>query len=302
MGISRVAVWKAVQSLVEAGYSIETKETGYLLNPKNEKDFLYPWEFRDKESLFYHYINTDSTMDRAKELALKGINFAVVSAEKQSAGKGRHGRTWISKQGGLFFTILDRPRITITDYTLFSHILQIAAVKTISAVCGKKAYLRWPNDIYINNKKIAGSITEISGIGDLVTWITGGIGVNVNNKAPTLKATSISEITGHQVSRREVLGKIIDEIDIVKKKFISDAVYSQGSQVLAAEWNSLSDCIGAKAAVFEPEGKDDNNTGKILSRGIFQGVDPKGRCILKTKDETLLFNHGSVSLAFLHNA
>ena len=308
--ISRVAVWKTVQALVEAGYSIETGETGYLLDPKNEKDFLFPWEFGEKESQFYHYSTTGSTMDRARELAIRGVESGIITAEKQTAGRGRNGRTWVSRQGGLFFSILDRfnknsRRLSISDYTQFSIIMQIAVVKSISFLCSKKAFLRWPNDIYINNRKIAGITTEISGEGDLLTWVSVGIGVNVSNKTPFPKATTVSEIVGHHISRKDVLKKIIEEIDIVKKTFSSTAAYAQGNRALAAEWNSLADCIGAKAAIFEPEKKDDNtieNTGKVLARGVFAGIDPAGRCVLKTNTEKgdLYFNHGTVSLAYLN--
>jgi len=307
IGVSRVAVWKTVQSLTEAGYSIETGENGYSINPKNEKDFLYPWEFGEKESLFYHYKNTTSTMDRAKEMALSGaFKDSCFTAEKQSAGRGRNGRTWISRQGGLFFSILERPNLTIADYTLSSLIMQIAVVKSISKICGKKAYLRWPNDIYINNRKIAGITTEISGEGDIITWLTGGIGVNVNNPSPSIKATSCSEITGKQISRRVVLTNILEEIEKTKKAFLSTADYSQGNRVLSSEWNSLADCIGAKAAVFKSTCDDEKfnenaneKSAKVFARGIFQGIDPLGRCVLKTQDKTFYFNHGSVSLAFL---
>jgi BirA family biotin operon repressor/biotin-[acetyl-CoA-carboxylase] ligase len=304
LGVSRVAVWKAVQSLVEAGYSVETGEKGYSLDPKNEKDFLYPWEFGVKEKFFYHYKNTDSTMDRARELALNGeANGTVVIAEKQNAGRGRNGRTWISRQGGLFFTILEEPHLTIADYILVSLVTQIAVARIVSNFCGKQAYLRWPNDVYINQRKIAGITTEISGEGGLISWLSCGVGVNVNNSTPSLKAVSCQEVTGHEFSRREILVNILDEIEKVKKKFSSHAAYSQGNRALAAEWNSLADCVGAKAAIFEPEKKDKNSldrTGKTLARGIFSGIDPAGRCILKTEKGILYFNHGSVSLAFLN--
>ena len=307
MGISRVAVWKTVQALVEAGYSIETGETGYLLEPKKEKDFLYPWEFGEKEGLFFHYKNTGSTMDRARELALRGVaGGTVITAEKQSEGRGRNGRTWVSRQGGLFFTILERPRLAIADYALLSLVMQIAVARCVSSVCGQQAYVRWPNDVYINRRKIAGITTEISGEGDLINWLSGGVGVNVNNQTPSAKAANCAEITGRQLSRREILGKILDEIEIVKKTFSSTAAYFQGSRALAAEWNSLSDCIGAKAAVFEPVNKEENYSadkpGRIFARGTFAGIDPSGRCILKTEDGkgNLYFNQGSVSLAFLN--
>ena len=314
LGVSRVAVWKTVQFLTEAGYSIETGETGYSLDPNNEKDFLYPWEFGEKENLFFHYKNTGSTMDRAREMALRNAESgSVFTAEKQNAGRGRNGRTWISRQGGLFFSILERPRFSISDYSLYSLIMQIAVVRCVTSICGKKAYLRWPNDVYINRRKIAGITTEIAGEGDLITWLTGGIGVNVNNPSPTVKATSCIEITGHQISRREILNSILDEIEKVKKAFTTSAAYSQGNPSLAAEWNSLADCIGAKAAVFEPaqeslpqkasaaNGNNNavNKNDKVLARGIFKGIDPVGRCILETEKSTLYFNQGSVSLAFL---
>jgi len=307
LGVSRVAIWKTVQALVEAGYSIETGETGYLLDPKKEKDFLYPWEFGEKENLFYHYKSTGSTMDRARELALRGTaTGAVITAEKQSAGRGRYGRTWVSRQGGLFFSILERPRLAIADYTLLSLVMQIAVARTVTSFCGKKACLRWPNDVYINRRKIAGITTEISGEGDLISWLSGGVGVNVNNPTPSGKATSCAEVTGRQFSRRVILGKILDEIENVKKQFSSSAAYFQGNHALAAEWNSLSDSVGAKAIVFESENKTEDysldKSGRILARGVFAGIDPAGRCILKTEGEkgNLYFNQGSVSLAFLN--
>jgi len=304
LGISRVAVWKIVQSLVEAGYSIETGGSGYLLDPAKEKDFLYPWEFGERESLFYHYKNTESTMDRAREAALRGAaGGTIITADKQSAGRGRNGRTWVSRQGGLFFSIIERPRLTVADYSLVMLVMQIAAAKSISLICGRKAYLRWPNDVYINNRKIAGLTAEIAGEGDMITYLTGGIGINVNNNAPSQKAVSCAEITGNQIMRKMVLNTMINEIDSVKKLYNTTAAYSQGNRALCEEWNSMSDCIGAKTAVFEPESKDDNfaeKSGRILARGAFQGIDPAGRCIIKTEEGKLYFNQGSVSLAFLN--
>jgi BirA family biotin operon repressor/biotin-[acetyl-CoA-carboxylase] ligase len=244
-------------------------------------------------------------MDRGRELALRGAaDGTVVTAEKQSAGRGRSGRSWISRQGGLFFTIIERPRLSIADYSLLSLVMQIAVCRVVTKVCGKQAYLRWPNDVYIDRRKIAGIITEISGEGDLITWLCGGIGLNVNNPTPSGKATSIAEVTGRHYSRRNILQNILAEIEKVKKTFSSTAAYFQGNRALCAEWNSLSDCIGAKAAVFEPDNKKENlidKPGKVLARGIFFGIDPAGRCILKTAagEDDLHFNQGSVSLALL---
>lgn len=302
LGLSRVAVWKAAQTLINAGYKIEASETGYFLDPKSEKDFLFPWEFLEKEPLFRHHDITDSTMDRAREAADQGApSGTVIIAEKQSLGRGRNGRAWISRQGGLFFTLLDRPSLSISDYPLYSLILQIATAQSLSAICGKQAFLRWPNDIYIDGRKIAGVMTEISGEGDLINWITGGIGVNVNNYALSGKTTSCAEITGREVSRKEVLLKIFDEIEKLKKQFAPDAAYSQGNRALAAEWNSLSCKIGAAAAIVDETslpGKE-----RVLARGVFDGIDPGGRAILKTVgaeggQSFLYFSPGPASMVF----
>jgi BirA family biotin operon repressor/biotin-[acetyl-CoA-carboxylase] ligase len=244
-------------------------------------------------------------MDRAREQALRGAQTgSIFAAEKQSAGRGRSGRTWISRNGGLFFTVLERPQSAVADYTLLSLVAQIATVRTVSEFCGKQAFLRWPNDIYINSRKIAGVTTEISGEGDIISWLSIGIGVNINNPVPSGKAASCAEITGRQLSRRDMLNAILEESKKVRDKFTSHAAYSQGNRALAAEWNSLADCVGAKATIFEPEDAKENYTidkpGKILARGIFSGIDAAGRCILKTEKGNLYFNQGSVSLAFLN--
>jgi BirA family biotin operon repressor/biotin-[acetyl-CoA-carboxylase] ligase len=318
IGVSRVAVWKTVQALMEFGYSIQTIESGYFLNPKDEKDFLYPWEFGEKEKMFFHYQETGSTMDRAREMALRGkAGGSVFTAEKQSAGRGRIGRTWVSHAGGLFFSMLERPCLTLSDYTQLSLVTQIASARVISKVCGKQAHLRWPNDVYIDNRKIAGISTEVLGEGDIISWLTLGIGINVNNPVPSENAASCAEIIGHTISRREVLNDILDEIEKVKKTFDTRNVSLQGvstpdvatsgNSALVAEWNSHSDKIGAKAVVFEPENKNSaysiDNPGQILAQGIFSGIDSSGKCILKIEDDSekmVHFNQGAVSLVFLN--
>jgi BirA family biotin operon repressor/biotin-[acetyl-CoA-carboxylase] ligase len=309
IGVSRVAVWKTVQSLVDSGYAIQTSENGYLLNTEDENDFLYPWEFGEKEKQFFHYQETGSTMDRAREKALQGIaGGTVFTAEKQSAGRGRSGRSWISHSGGLFFSMLERPKLTIADYTQFSLIAQIAVVRVISKVCGKKAALRWPNDVYIANRKIAGISTEVSGEGDVISWLTLGIGINVNNPVPSEKAANCAEIIGHNISRWQLLHDILDEIDNVKKMFYTEDIFLHENNALSAEWNTHSDKIGAKAVVFNPEDKTQHysidDPGQILAKGTFSGIDYMGKCILKNEDNTekslLYFNQGSVSLVFLN--
>ena len=297
LGVSRVAVWKSIQALTNAGYPVETTGSGYALKSVKDNDFLYPWEFGEREPLFRYINSTGSTMDRAREFALQGMEEGIIIAERQSAGRGRFGRTWASRQGGLYCTILDRPGIALADYSLPVMLFQISVARALSSVCGKPARLRWPNDIYIDKRKAAGILSELEGKGDTINWISIGIGVNVNNAVSPEHAASCSAILGHPVSRREVLIRIIDEAERLKKRALSGTAYSQGNRLLADEWNSMADCIGVRVAVID-SAHGAGEKGRILARGIFSGVDPAGRCIIKPDNGkgSLYFNPGPVSV------
>jgi len=301
-GISRVGVWKAIQSLLAAGYLIKANDSGYFLDPDKNSDFLYPWEFGEKEQMFRFFESTKSTMDNARDFASQGqISGIVAVADTQSAGRGRNGRTWASRQGGLYCSFLDRPAIPIADYCVPLMLYQIAAARAISAVCGKPAKLRWPNDIYIDGRKIAGIITEIKAEGDMINWVVTGIGVNVNNLSPSAKAISCCEIVRRTVPRRQLLTAIIKEADQLKKNADSTMAYTQGSRYLAAEWNSLADCTGAKVAIVDSVNISRDEKSRLLARGVFTGIDPAGRCIIKSQnnDKSMYFNPGPVSVMLL---
>jgi BirA family biotin operon repressor/biotin-[acetyl-CoA-carboxylase] ligase len=304
LGISRVGVWKGIQSLIAAGYFIKTNKSGYFLDTAKTGDFLYPWEFGEREPMFRFLENTDSTMNNVRGFASQGlVSRIIVVADTQSAGRGRNGRSWASRQGGLYCSILDRPAISLADFYMPAILYQIAVARAIGCVCGKPAKLRWPNDISIDGRKIAGIITELEAEGDMISWVVTGIGVNVNNQSPSAKAVSCSEITRHSVSRRSLLTAIINEAEQLKKSAGPAMAYAQGNRYLAAEWNSLADCIGAKAAIVDSVNTSKEPKSRLLARGIFAGIDPAGRCIIKSHNsrETLYFNPGPVSIMFLHS-
>ena len=307
LGISRVAIWKGIQSLAAAGYSIEASDSGYMLDPDKAGDFLYPWEFGDKEAMFRHYDTIDSTMEKARECAVNELDAGtIVIAESQSAGRGRYGRKWNSRQGGLYFTILDRPRqswpkMSLADYSLLSMLYQIAVGRALSEMTGKPARLRWPNDVYMDGQKIAGLITELSGESDSINWLLTGIGVNVNNAVALGRAVNCIEVSGRQLSRRGLLLRILAEAERLKRLFSSGAAYAQGNRLLAAEWNSMADNIGIKAAIIDSGFEDDaagSREPRVFARGMYWGVDPAGRCIIKADNQALYFNPGPISVVF----
>jgi biotin-[acetyl-CoA-carboxylase] ligase BirA-like protein len=290
------------------------------MDPEKQSDFLFPWEFGESEAKFRYYPSTGSTMDRARDFAVQGLAAGtVIVAERQNAGRGRNGRVWVSRQGGLFCTILDRPKMGLAAYHLPAMLYQIAIARVLGSVCGKPALLRWPNDVYIDRRKIAGVLTELAGEGDLGKWLATGIGINVNNKAPwgsapsggqasAGKTTSCADITGRTLSRHDILLGIIGEAERVRKRSYSGTAYAQGNRLLADEWNSMADCIGARAAVIDSGWGDSTKPGasqgakdRVLAKGIFAGIDPAGRCIIKPEHGkgALFFNPGPVSVVFL---
>jgi BirA family biotin operon repressor/biotin-[acetyl-CoA-carboxylase] ligase len=282
LGVSRVAVWKAIKSLKAAGYPILSGEKGYCMKDESHNDLLYPWEFGERESFFHYFPTTDSTMNRAAELAAQSCpGGTVICAGEQSAGRGRNGRSWVSEKGGLFFTILERRNMYAVDYYRVFLAAQMAALKALRRICGKNVYLRWPNDIYAEGKKIAGLLMEFQAAGDKLSWISLGMGVNVNNKPGSKKFTNCSAMIGRPVSRQKLLLAILDEWELAKRDIESPQLHK--------EWNALSYGIGKNAAA-----KDGNEK---LNNGIFLGIDEQGRLILEG-EKTRFFRPGSVSIKF----
>ncbi|MCL2231474.1 MAG: biotin--[acetyl-CoA-carboxylase] ligase [Treponema sp.] len=291
LGVSRVAVWKHIKALVKAGYPLESGGGGYswkkeVLPLSEQDDFLYPWEFGERECFFHHLTSTDSTMNRAAEMAARSCpGGTVISAEEQTAGRGRNGHTWVSQKGGLFFTLLERPSMTAAEYFRAALAFQTAAVRSLERLCGKQIRLRWPNDLYAETGKIAGLLTEFHAEGDRLQWISLGLGVNVNN-VPYSKATNCSKLAGRPLSRQEVLLAILGEWEMMKKDIQTPGLHK--------EWNSLAWGIGKKAAAVESSSK------AVLAKGTFMGIDEQGRGILKGENQKRFsFNPGSVSFQFM---
>ncbi|MDR2897651.1 MAG: biotin--[acetyl-CoA-carboxylase] ligase [Spirochaetaceae bacterium] len=291
--ISRVAVWKAVQSLRTAGYRIAGDDKGYILEQQEEpEDFLYPWEFGEREKSFFHWDSTDSTMNRARDLAERGITAAVAVAETQTKGRGRSGRGWYSDRGGLFFTLLSRPSLAAADYTIISMAVQTAVCKALSELTGMKAELHWPNDVYIEGRKIAGILTEFHAEGDRITWISSGIGVNINNTLPGNRFASCGTLNGKPVSRREALTAILDQ---------AEAIQMEHKRELHRHWNNLAYGRGRPVVIIPPGHDDAGKTPSldtIMGRGRFMGIDSRGRGVIESQGELKRFSPGSASFLF----
>ena len=166
--ISRVAVWKHIKKIQALGYTVESKQKkGYKLTANSE--LLLPWEITsglETKTLGQqaYYLNSiDSTQNQALKMANDSKNDGVIIiAEKQTGGKGRSGRKWISPKGGIWFSIILHPKFDIANTTLFPIASSLALAYAIEKTCKISTELKWPNDLTIKGKKLAGILVDAS--------------------------------------------------------------------------------------------------------------------------------------------
>lgn len=164
--ISRVAIWKHIKKIQSLGYKIESKQNlGYRLVETTDK--ILPWEIAESLKTktlgrkIYYFDSVDSTQNFAMRLA-KTDSGSVVIAESQTSGKGRLGRKWISPKGGIWMSIVLHPDIDVSKITLVPIAAAVALANAIEKTLALKTELKWPNDITLNGKKIAGIIIDAS--------------------------------------------------------------------------------------------------------------------------------------------
>lgn len=269
LGISRVAVWKHIETLREAGYAITAEREGYRL--ATEGDFLHPWEFPGREQRVVRYERTDSTMDRALELALAQSRCrAIVVAEAQTAGRGRRGRRWQSQHGGLFATLVIMPTVAAWKAERAVMAGGIALCQALRQLTGEPFTVEWPNDVHLNGRKAAGLLVEYLAEGENLKLLNLGLGVNVANRAPSPGAISLNELPGAPIPRREVLAAFLDRFEAI------DLTCPD----LAGNWNALS----PQAALSPPSGRIvvSRDEGKRIGYAI--GIDDEGRLLVETKN------------------
>jgi len=214
LGVSRVSVWKHIRSLRKDGYLIQASPKGYRL--VSSPDLLFPYEFPDIEQRIHYFPEVGSTMDVARDLAKKGAREGtLVIAEVQTGGRGRLSRQWFSPQGGIYLTIVLRPRISPACAPRANLMSAIAVATTIRKLFGLDAQLKWPNDVLIAGKKVCGILAEMNAEMDIVNFINVGIGMNANNSVTCFENTAISlkDVLGGEISRKEFLSALIGELE-----------------------------------------------------------------------------------------
>lgn len=294
-GVSRTAVWKAINQLKEAGYEIEAQQNkGYrlmaapdLMTEAEIKSLMHT-DWVAKEVLYFDTI--DSTNTKAQELAEKGYpSGTLVVADKQESGKGRRGRSWVSPSGtGIFMTLMIKPDINPNNASMLTLVAALAVAKAITSVTGEEAMIKWPNDIVVNGKKVCGILTEMNAQFDYINHIVVGIGINVHNESfPEEISQMASSLTIEAGGKRFHRAQIIAETMAYFEQYYDTFLKTQDLSALVREYDKLLVNRNKSVRVLDPKEPFD---GKAM------GITPKGELIVDTWESRKLVSSGEVSV------
>jgi BirA family biotin operon repressor/biotin-[acetyl-CoA-carboxylase] ligase len=266
LGISRVAIWKHIQKLQALGYDILATTKGYRLD--NSPDVPYPWEFPGRESKIFYYPELPSTMDAAKDLARKGCpHFTTVIAGRQISGRGRLQREWLSEKGGLYFTTVLRPDLPPVLSFRVGFLASLTLAGILHEAFGIEARVKWPNDILVDERKIAGMLSELEAEADRVAFINIGIGINVNNDPAPIapEATSLKRLLGRAVSKKDVLSRYLNAFEHRMQTTAFDGIIAEWKQYTVTLNRDVR--VVTSHEVLEGKAVDVDDTGALNLQG-----------------------------------
>lgn len=225
-GVSRTAVWKVINQLKEEGYQIESvPRKGYRLleSPADvfsSSEIASRLQTRWAGRTLYFFESTGSTNPDAKRFAEEGApHGTIVVADRQTAGRGRRGRTWSSPSGkSIYFTIVVRPAFAPDKASMITLVMALSVAQAIEEVTGLPAQIKWPNDIVVHKKKVCGILTEMSMTPEMdeIQFVVAGVGVNTNHNGPEEfpeeireTAASLKMESGEHIDRAGLLERIL---------------------------------------------------------------------------------------------
>lgn len=291
LGISRAAVWKQIELLRAAGYSIEAApRRGYRLAARPDRLMVTEIEAGLATARFGRPVEAHesigSTNERAKELARTGApEGLLVTAEQQTAGKGRLGRPWQTPAGSaLALSLLLRPLIPPALAPRLTLVAAVAVAEAVRTETGLEVGIKWPNDLQFAGRKLCGILTEMEAEIEQVRFVVLGIGLNVNQVEfpPELRETATSlrlaGAGGAPLSRLPLLQALLARLELRYDQFLA----GEWPALLEA-WRALSVTLGRQVRVlpasgapaWEGEAVDVDEEGALLVRrpdGVIERV------------------------------
>ncbi len=286
LGLSRTAVWKHVEALRHKGYRIDALPArGYrlVLIP----DRLSGLEVgpmlatHDLARTIHYEQQLESTNATAFRLAAEGAPHGeVVIAEAQTSGKGRRGRNWVSPGGlNLYASLILRPDLPPQRAPELTLVAAVALAETLREAGAPEAQIKWPNDVQIAGKKVAGILTELSSDPDRISFVILGVGVNLNSTAADLPeevaslATSLGEARGAKVPRALFAAALFSRLE----EWL-DRHADEGFEPIRQAWKTLSSTLGQQVLV---------KTERSEFRAFAEDIDEAGALVVRREDGTL---------------
>jgi BirA family biotin operon repressor/biotin-[acetyl-CoA-carboxylase] ligase len=304
LNVSRTTVWKYISELRNEGYIIESfPKVGYKLI--SIPDIITPAEITSVMNTNFigrtiHFFDEiESTNNYAKKIAYEGCeDGTIVIAEKQTAGRGRLGRTWDSSKGaGIWLSVVLRPNISPQAIQLITLSSSVAVVRAIKDTTGIETGIKWPNDIILDGRKVCGILTEMSSEADHVNHVIIGIGINVNQKTQDFpeelinKAISIrsfadrNSIDNNEITfkRSLIIGRLLSELEEVYYMLVEGR-----TEEILKVWKEYSIILGKEVVVSGRDGK---------FTGIAEDLTREGKLVVKGADDTTqMILSGEISL------
>lgn len=297
--ISRVAVWKHIKKIKELGYTIESKQKlGYRLIANT--GLLLPWEITQNLKTktigneVYYFDSIKSTQEYAVKIASNSKNNGtVIIAQQQTGGKGRDGRKWISPKGGIWLSIILQPRFDISVITLFPIASSLALSTAIEKCFDIKPELKWPNDITIKGKKVAGMLVDASLESNRIESIVLGVGINFDVDVKKIEKDLKNNFNFYGATSLKNLKKDSNAVELIQTFLVEleeiiNLLNTGQIKKIVKEWTQRSSTIGKIIEIMTKE-------GKIKGRAV--KIDEDGALIVSNKKTTRILAGDIVHLS-----
>lgn len=285
--LSRAAVWKHIKKLRSLGYKIDSRpKLGYRLTKTTE--LLLPWEISDglETTLFgkkiYYFDTINSTQNFAMELATKPQeNGTIVIAGKQTHGRGRLNRNWISPSGGIWMSAILHPEFEISTSTFFPIISSLALGIAIEKILKIKPEIKWPNDLTVNDKKVAGILVDASVESGRIDYLILGVGINFRIDAKKIEKTmkntgnyyGVATVTdkNNKTNPAQLVQVFLLELERFYNLFLDGK-----SEYIIKEWTKRSSTIGKTVSITSSNNPIHGKAIKIDNDGALV-ISSKGK-------------------------
>jgi BirA family biotin operon repressor/biotin-[acetyl-CoA-carboxylase] ligase len=294
LGCSRAAVGKLIEGLRGAGFNIEARSnSGYVLMA--EPAGLLPARVEARLTPgglglpFIHLAEIDSTNLEARRRAEAGLaHGACLAADFQSAGRGRLDRRWRAPRAScLLFSLLLRPALALGEVFSLTNLAAVAVCRAVEGMSDLKPQIKWPNDVYLDGRKLAGILTEFTCRAERLDHVVVGVGLNVN---PT--AAQLAKVPAPAASLRAASGRVWD------RALLMAAILGQADSLyralLAGERDELTAAYNARSWLQDRQVQV--RDGEKVRVGIARGVAADGALLLEEKGQVVTIHHGDVSV------